>query len=73
MGKNIHGFGNNGKDGMEGAIYRNAFGRYPRAAAKNPWFTDYLILTALRRRYGDSLQSGPNRRYIGESGSRSRR
>ncbi|MGI5837467.1 MAG: type 1 glutamine amidotransferase, partial [Chloroflexota bacterium] len=61
MGKNIHGFGNNGKDGMEGAIYRNAFGCYLHGALlpKNPWFTDYLILTALRRRYGDSLQLAP--------------
>lgn len=61
MGKSLSGFGNNGEDGNEGAIYRNAFGCYLHGSLlpKNPWFTDYLLLTALRRRYGPAVRLGP--------------
>jgi CobQ-like glutamine amidotransferase family enzyme len=49
------GNGNNGKDGTEGAIYRNAFGTYVHGSLlpKNPVFADHLIELALRRRYPD--------------------
>ena len=47
------GRGNNGRDGTEGAIYRNAVGCYLHGALlpKNPRLTDWLIEAGLRRRY----------------------
>ncbi len=61
LGRSLAGFGNNGEDGFEGAIYRNAFGCYLHGSLlpKNPWFTDHLILTALRRRYGCDVELAP--------------
>ncbi len=58
LGRILSGFGNNGEDGTEGAVYRNAFGCYLHGSLlpKNPWFTDHLLLTALRRRYGAHQQ-----------------
>lgn len=54
LGDVIHGFGNNGEDRMEGAVYRHVYGTYLHGPLlpKNPLFTDHLIGTALRRRYG---------------------
>ncbi|HVB64309.1 MAG TPA: glutamine amidotransferase [Nitrolancea sp.] len=48
------GRGNNGTDGTEGCRYRNAVGCYMHGALlpKNPVLSDFLILAALRRRYG---------------------
>ena len=48
------GFGNNGSDRTEGAHYLNVFGSYSHGPLlpKNPAFCDYLLETALRRRYG---------------------
>lgn len=53
----VTGFGNNGKDGYEGATYRNAFGTYLHGSLlpKNPKFADHLISLAMARRYGDSF------------------
>jgi CobQ-like glutamine amidotransferase family enzyme len=49
----IHGHGNNGEDGGEGAVYKNAYGSYVHGSLlpKNPAFADHLIALALRRRY----------------------
>jgi CobQ-like glutamine amidotransferase family enzyme len=54
MGKVRVGRGNNGKDGTEGARYRNALGCYLHGALlpKNPVLTDWLIARGLERRYG---------------------
>ena len=54
LGKVIVGWGNNGKDGYEGAMHKQVFGTYLHGPLlpKNPWFTDYLIQLALSRRYG---------------------
>jgi len=54
LGKVLVGWGNNGKDGGEGAYYKNVFASYLHGPLlpKNPWFTDYLIERALERRYG---------------------
>lgn len=54
LGKVIRGFGNNGEDGGEGIRYRNCFGTYLHGPVlpRNPEFADYLILLALRRKYG---------------------
>ena len=57
LGKVAVGFGNNGEDGAEGAVYKNVFGTYLHGSLlpKNPWFTDHLIRLALDRRYGEAL------------------
>jgi CobQ-like glutamine amidotransferase family enzyme len=49
------GHGNNGADGTEGAIYRNAYGTYIHGSLlpKNPALADHLIALALRRTHGD--------------------
>ncbi|GCE48938.1 hypothetical protein EI42_01451 [Thermosporothrix hazakensis] len=54
LGRVLSGWGNNGKDGGEGAVYKNVFGTYLHGPLlpKNPWFTDFLIQRALERRYG---------------------
>ncbi len=54
LGKVLAGWGNNGKDNYEGAVYKNVFGSYLHGPIlpKNPWFTDLLIKLALERRYG---------------------
>ncbi|HIS66945.1 MAG TPA: glutamine amidotransferase [Candidatus Scatomorpha merdipullorum] len=53
LGRVIRGRGNNGKDGTEGARYKNVFGTYSHGPVlpKNPEFCDTILLTALRRRY----------------------
>lgn len=50
------GRGNNGSDGTEGAIYRNAIGCYMHGALlpKNPRLTDWLLEAGLTHRYGDA-------------------
>ena len=52
MGRVKIGRGNNGVDGTEGAIYRNAIGCYLHGSLlpKNPRVTDWLIESSLRRR-----------------------
>ena len=54
LGRVLAGFGNNGEDGTEGARFRNVFGTYSHGPLlpKNPAFCDYLLETALRRKYG---------------------
>jgi CobQ-like glutamine amidotransferase family enzyme len=55
LSKVIHGFGNDGRSGYEGARFRNAFGCYLHGPVlpKNPAFADKLISLAMQRRYGD--------------------
>jgi CobQ-like glutamine amidotransferase family enzyme len=50
LGEVVVGYGNNGKDGTEGARRLNAYGTYLHGSLlpKNPWLTDQLILNALR-------------------------
>lgn len=61
LGKVVVGRGNNGKDGTEGAIYRNAIGCYLHGALlpKNPKLTDWLLEAGLRHRYGDDVTLEP--------------
>ena len=56
LGKVRIGRGNNGKDGTEGARYKNAIGCYLHGSLlpKNPSVTDWLLSAALGRRYGTS-------------------
>ena len=51
LGTIVKGFGNNGKDGSEGAVYGNVFGTYLHGSLlpKNPAFADHLIGLALAR------------------------
>jgi CobQ-like glutamine amidotransferase family enzyme len=54
LGRVLRGYGNNGEDGTEGARYRNTHGCYMHGSLlpKNPHFADYLLTSALQRRYG---------------------
>ena len=49
------GFGNNGEDHLEGAVYKNAIGTYIHGSLlpKNPALADHIIRLALQRRYAD--------------------
>ncbi len=53
FGKVLVGYGNNGKDKTEGAIYKNCFGTYLHGPIlpKNPELADLLIKLALERKY----------------------
>jgi hypothetical protein len=55
LGQVLKGYGNNGRDGFEGARYKNAFCSYLHGPflPKNPPFTDHLLSLALRRRGKD--------------------
>lgn len=55
MGKVLAGNGNNGKDGTEGARYKNVFATYSHGSLlpKNPQLADVILRTALRRKYPD--------------------
>ncbi len=48
-----HGFGNNGEDGFEGAVYKNSIGSYFHGPLlpKNPHIADWLIAKALEIKY----------------------
>jgi len=61
FGSVVVGHGNNGKDGTEGAVTRNAFGCYLHGSLlpKNPAFADHLITLALRRKYGPDATLPP--------------
>lgn len=68
LGKVVKGFGNNGKDGFEGAVYKNSFGSYFHGPIlpKNPQLTDYLIKIALKRKYGSPIKLSPIKNSIEE-------
>jgi CobQ-like glutamine amidotransferase family enzyme len=54
LGRVLHGFGNNGSDGLEGVRRANLIGTYLHGPLlpKNAWLADHLISVALERRYG---------------------
>ena len=60
LGKVIKGFGNNGRDSTEGAIYKNSFCSYFHGPIlpKNPHFADLLIKLALEKKYLPYLPAG---------------
>lgn len=74
LGRVLHGGGNNGEDGTEGARYRNVFCSYLHGPLlpKNPALTDLLISLALRRRglehrlapLDDSFEERANRAMV---------
>ncbi len=55
------GFGNNGQDGYEGAVYKNAIGSYFHGPilSKNPYIADWLITKALEVKYKDEVDLKP--------------
>lgn len=59
--KVVSGYGNNGEDGTEGAFYRNAIATYSHGPVlpKNPFLADWLIQTALSKKYQDSIALEP--------------
>ena len=52
----VHGSGNDGASGFEGARFKNAFGSYLHGPLlpKNPALADRLLSLALERKYGES-------------------
>ena len=54
LGSVLAGYGNNGQDKTEGARYKNVFGTYSHGPLlpKNPALCDFILLTALKRKYG---------------------
>jgi lipid II isoglutaminyl synthase (glutamine-hydrolysing) len=61
MGRVLAGHGDNGEDGLGGAVYRNTFGCYLHGSLlpKNPQLADHLIGLALQRRYGPDAALQP--------------
>lgn len=55
LGKVLYGYGNNGTDKTEGAVYNNVIGTYLHGSLlpKNPWLTDHLLQKALAYRHQD--------------------
>ncbi len=61
MGMVVRGYGNNGEDGIEGAVYKNSFGTYLHGPIlpKNPHFADYIIARALEVKYKERVELAP--------------
>lgn len=57
----IKGYGNNGEDGYEGAVYKNAIGSYFHGPLlpKNPHLADWLIGKALELKYQKKIDLQP--------------
>lgn len=53
----VKGYGNNGEDGTEGAIYHNCIATYSHGPflPKNPHIADWLIAKALKVKYGKEV------------------
>lgn len=66
MGKVLSGYGNNGEDGTEGARTGNFFGTYLHGSflPKNFIFCDFLIDTALKNKYGATLEEAAKKSGI---------
>jgi CobQ-like glutamine amidotransferase family enzyme len=59
--KVIKGFGNNGEDGTEGVVYKNAIGCYFHGPLlpKNPSFADFIIQRVLEVKYNETIALDP--------------
>ena len=57
LGRVIKGYGNNGEDGFEGAVYKNTYCSYSHGSLlpKNPMLADHLISLALKQKYEDFI------------------
>lgn len=58
LGRVVRGHGNNGKDKLEGVLFKNTIGTYLHGSIlpKNPHLADWLIQRALERRYGQEVK-----------------
>jgi CobQ-like glutamine amidotransferase family enzyme len=58
LGTVTKGFGNNGTDSTEGAVYKNSIGSYFHGPLlpKNPHVADFLIEKALEKKYGRHVE-----------------
>jgi len=58
MARVVNGYGNNGSDKTEGAIYKNSFGSYMHGPIlpKNPFLADLLIQKALEKKLGEKIE-----------------
>jgi CobQ-like glutamine amidotransferase family enzyme len=58
LAKVIKGYGNNGEDGGEGAVYKNVFCSYSHGALlpKNPKLADHILLKTLENKYGKPVE-----------------
>jgi CobQ-like glutamine amidotransferase family enzyme len=65
LGATPKGTGNNSRDGHEGARYRNIVASYLHGSLlpKNPAIADFLIRTAVERKYGSFTPGTPDDRY----------
>lgn len=61
LGRVIKGYGNNGEDPWEGAVYKNVIGCYEHGPLlpKNPHLADFLIQKALEVKYQTSISLAP--------------
>ncbi|HHY29587.1 MAG TPA: glutamine amidotransferase [Syntrophaceticus sp.] len=61
VGSVLKGWGNNGEDKTEGAVYKNAFGTYLHGPllAKNPHLADLLLARALSRKGESEIRLTP--------------
>ena len=61
LGKVLKGFGNDGEDKTEGAIYKNSFGSYLHGPIlpKNPKLADLLIKLSLEKKYSKKISLSP--------------
>lgn len=61
IGRVVVGRGNNGRDGFEGAIYKNAIGCYLHGSLlpKNPRLTDWLLEAGLAHSTGERVKLTP--------------
>ena len=59
--KVLVGYGNNGEDGSEGAVYKNVIACYYHGPflPKNPHIADWLLSCALEMKYGKSVELEP--------------
>ena len=57
LAKVIKGYGNNGEDKTEGAMYKNVFCSYSHGALlpKNPKLADHILKTTLNQKYGKDI------------------
>lgn len=58
LGRVVRGYGNNGKDKVEGVLFKNCIGTYLHGSIlpKNPHLADWLIQKAVERRHGGSVK-----------------
>jgi lipid II isoglutaminyl synthase (glutamine-hydrolysing) len=61
LGRVVSGFGNNGKDGLEGCRVAGAIGTYLHGPLlpRNPWLADWLLSRALARTLGEAPELEP--------------